>query len=176
MLSLLMSTDVTNDSGVIRLLSLWHAKEQALFSKVKTINAVQKWKKDGSKAIQQQNYPRFSSTEFQFKDQTSTLRTATSPSSGRPEMRDKGTDWLESSSTEKGWIEVSSVRWQQRKAIASCAALTGAQLLDWEKGLSPSAPQTQSYCAASIPGLWKVQLDKSVLLKRVVVSKLADCI
>lgn len=60
------------------------------------------WKKDGSKVIEQQNYPRFSSTEFQCKDQTSTLRTATSPSSGRPEMRDKGTDWLESSSTEKG--------------------------------------------------------------------------
>lgn len=47
MLSLLMSIDVTNDSGVIRLLSLWYAKEQALFSKVKTINAVQKGMEEG---------------------------------------------------------------------------------------------------------------------------------
>jgi len=47
MLSLLMSIDVTNDSGVIRLLSLWHAKEQALFSKVKSINAVQKGMEEG---------------------------------------------------------------------------------------------------------------------------------
>lgn len=47
MLNLLMSIDVTNDSGVTRLLSLWHAKEQALFSNVKSTNAIQKGMEEG---------------------------------------------------------------------------------------------------------------------------------
>lgn len=47
MLNLLMSADVTNDSGVMCLLSLWHTKEQSLFSNAKSTNATQKGMEEG---------------------------------------------------------------------------------------------------------------------------------